>query len=290
MPAGVKKAIVPVWNAVHRAGWWVRDHALALATGNIERCTVCGRVRPMIYRRRVIPPRLEALWGLTPEQARALARKETSECTHCGAKLRARRLAQVLLELDPAGPSAPRSLHEWARSTAPTLRIAELNRIDGIHDQLAGLPNFRPSDYVAGAPRGTVVNGVRHEDATQLTYPDAAFDLVISSETLEHVPDLGQALAEIKRVLVPGGRHLFTIPRLPGISKTYPRASLRPDGTIEDLAPRIHHPGGDWGYLVYTEFGDDVLTLLEAAGFAAEERFGPPSAQDLAQVIVATRR
>ena len=62
---------------------------------------------------------------------------------------------------------------------------------------------------------GSIVDGFRSEDLTRLTYSDASFDLVLTSETLEHVPDLEAALREIRRVLVPGGRHIFTIPQLP---------------------------------------------------------------------------
>ena len=86
---------------------------------------------------------------------------------------------------------------------------------------------------------------------TRLTYPDASFDLVLTSETLEHVPDLDAALREVRRVLVPGGRHLFTVPRLPGVEATFARASLAPDGAIVHHATAISHPGGDDGYAIF---------------------------------------
>ena len=93
----------------------------------------------------------------------------------CGAKLRARRLAQVLLEIYPVGtPPAPaRSLADWAGSPQiRRLRVAEINRIEGLHEQLARLPGFRVSDYQPGARPGELVDGVRSEDLTRLTYPD----------------------------------------------------------------------------------------------------------------------
>ena len=62
----------------------------------------------MLYRRRVIPPRLEELWGLSPRLAEALARKESCDCSACGAKLRCRRIAEAVLALYPVGnPPAP---------------------------------------------------------------------------------------------------------------------------------------------------------------------------------------
>lgn len=45
-----------------------------------------------------------------------------------------------------------------------------------------------------------------------LPYPDARFDLVLSHEVLEHVEDDRQAMAEIARVLRPGGRAVIFVP------------------------------------------------------------------------------
>jgi SAM-dependent methyltransferase len=42
-------------------------------------------------------------------------------------------------------------------------------------------------------------------DAQDLPYADASFDCVLAAWVLFHVPDLDRALAEISRVLVPGG-------------------------------------------------------------------------------------
>ncbi|MFZ6027748.1 MAG: class I SAM-dependent methyltransferase [Chloroflexota bacterium] len=43
-------------------------------------------------------------------------------------------------------------------------------------------------------------------DAQSIPFDDAAFDAVIANQMLYHVPDLPQALGEIRRVLKPGGR------------------------------------------------------------------------------------
>lgn len=49
-------------------------------------------------------------------------------------------------------------------------------------------------------------------DAQQMTFADESFDLVIGSGILHHLPELEQALSEIKRVLKPGGRAVFSEP------------------------------------------------------------------------------
>ncbi|WP_233270533.1 methyltransferase domain-containing protein [Chachezhania sediminis] len=45
-------------------------------------------------------------------------------------------------------------------------------------------------------------------DATSLPLPDAAFDVVVSTQVAEYVPDIPAMCAEIARVLKPGGRGL----------------------------------------------------------------------------------
>lgn len=50
-------------------------------------------------------------------------------------------------------------------------------------------------------------------DALALPYPDGSFDCVIASEILEHIPDDGTAIAELARVLKPGGTLAVTVPR-----------------------------------------------------------------------------
>ena len=64
----------------------------------------------------------------------------------------------------------------------------------------------------ADAPGGEV-NG----DALRLPFPDATFDRIIASEVLEHLWDDAAAIAELVRVLRPGGRLAVTVPDpLPG--------------------------------------------------------------------------
>lgn len=274
-PAWLKRLILPAWNGGHHAARAVGEYASALARLRVERCACCGRFAPMLLRRRAVSDRLVAMLGLSPRLAESLRRKESLDCAACGAKLRARRIARVILALYPAGRA--RSVAAWARRPEVSgLRVAELNRVDGLHEALLGMPGMSFSDFREGVPGGEYVEGERNEDLSALSYPDASFDLIITSETLEHVPDPDLALAEILRVLAPGGRHLFTVPVLPETLRTFARSPSEP----------IRHPGGDVGYPVVTEFGLDLPEVLRAAGFEVEVRFGPVSEDDLTQVYV----
>ena len=55
--------------------------------------------------------------------------------------------------------------------------------------------------------------GAVHGDALRLPFADGAFDRVIASEVLEHIPDDETAMAELARVLRPGGTMAVTVPR-----------------------------------------------------------------------------
>lgn len=51
------------------------------------------------------------------------------------------------------------------------------------------------------------------QDGTQhLAYPDGYFDIVICSETLEHVPKYPAMILEMRRLLAPAGRLIVTVP------------------------------------------------------------------------------
>jgi ubiquinone/menaquinone biosynthesis C-methylase UbiE len=52
----------------------------------------------------------------------------------------------------------------------------------------------------------------KQEDIQQMTFADKTFDIAISCETIEHVPDAQRALRELYRVLKPGGRLILTCP------------------------------------------------------------------------------
>lgn len=109
----------------------------------------------------------------------------------------------------------------WAEVTAVRDTIAALAaeaRAGAETDGAAAEPGTgqRPhplpaSDEGAGAA-GPVMGAAVQGDGARLPFGDAAFDRVIASEVLEHVPDDQAACAELARVLKPGGRLAVTVP------------------------------------------------------------------------------
>jgi SAM-dependent methyltransferase len=110
---------------------------------------------------------------------------------------------------------------------------------------------------------GSRVSCVR-EDLMGLTLPDASVDVAFSFETLEHVPVPRRALAELHRVLRPGGRLCLTFPNylgMQGLHRAWREATGRP--WTEGGQP-INH------FLVLPR----VLSWLRAAGFRVEAVHG----------------
>ncbi len=287
----LKAPLVRVYNGLFHGWWNLSAVGGALARGRVGRCVVCGDWALFRREPRAIPQRLVDLWALTPAETEALIAKETLGCSRCGAKLRARRIALAVLEQFP-GAGNPASLRGWLTTPAAQgLAIAELNGIDGLHEQLAALhPGLAYAEYRDGVPAGAVVDGTRCESLGGLTYPDAAFDLVLTSETLEHVPDLDRALAEIARVLRPGGLHIFTVPLRRRLARSYRRARPRDGDEPRLLTESVSHPGGDWGYFVFNELGLDFPARVEAAGFEVTQRPESPGPDEPCIVFVTRKR
>ena len=68
-------------------------------------------------------------------------------------------------------------------------------------------------------------------DIQSLAHPPESFDVVISCETIEHVPEPLTALRELRRVLKPGGKLLLTTPNYlgpMGLYRAYVRLRGRP--------------------------------------------------------------
>lgn len=80
---------------------------------------------------------------------------------------------------------------------------AELTNVAAMFEAMA------QSGEVHRSARAQAVVG----DALALPYEDATFDVVVASEILEHVPADDEAIAELIRVLKPGGTLAVTVPR-----------------------------------------------------------------------------
>lgn len=244
------------------------------------RCLACGANTKFVFNSWSIGDDLRAFWA-DPTVSQAYTRRESMFCRSCCASLRVRRIAEVLIAL--YGPTGCTSLAQLIQDPKfRDLEIAEINTIGSVgslHALLQQVPRLAFSDYRGPERLGELINGTRNEDICRLTYPDAAFDLVLSSDTLEHVQDFRVALAETRRVLQPGGRHVFTVPVVWTRATTVARAKIAGDGKIVHLMPALYHGRGSGAYrfipvgvdlLTFTEFGRDIVDYIREAGFEPE--------------------
>jgi SAM-dependent methyltransferase len=133
------------------------------------------------------------------------------------------------------------------------------------------------SEYFDGVDAGTMVGDVQCQDVQRLTYGSAVFDVCTSTEVLEHVPNDALAFSELRRVLRPGGRLVFSVP-LSSQATTVERARLV-NGVVEHLLPPEFHGDrirGQGRVLAYRNYGTDILDRVEAAGFTDVRLVVPP--------------
>lgn len=105
-------------------------------------------------------------------------------------------------------------------------------------------------------------------DALALSSPDESFDVLVSNEILDHVPEPEAALRESYRVLRPGGILVATLPF--HFTRTSTRRAEVHDGQVRTLLPELHrgHPASRYGTLVFHDLGWDLFDMLRKAGFS----------------------
>lgn len=92
-------------------------------------------------------------------------------------------------------------------------RGAHVVALDRDEAELAAVASmFRAMQEAGEAGAGGSAGSVPG-DALKLPFPDGHFDRVVASEILEHIPDDERAMAELARVLRPGGTAAVTVPR-----------------------------------------------------------------------------
>lgn len=98
-------------------------------------------------------------------------------------------------------------------------------------------------------------------DVTALELPDGAFDAILCSHVLEHVPDDRAAIAELRRVTAPGGWCLVMVPLALERAATYEDpAIVEPDARLRAFGQHDH----------VRLYALDVVDRLRAAGFDVE--------------------
>ena len=104
------------------------------------------------------------------------------------------------------GSGFGRHVYECAR------RGARVVALDHAADDVIETRNTLAAMVEADEIAADRLTGVLRGDARSLPFPDDTFDVVITSEVLEHIQDDVAAITEMVRVLKPGGRFAATVP------------------------------------------------------------------------------
>ncbi len=102
-----------------------------------------------------------------------------------------------------------------ARATAITGRVLEIGDRESTTKFGTGVTKSDVLHAVPGNPEATLVGDI--SDCPQI--PDDSFDCIILLQTLHYVYDMEKAVAELHRILAPGGRLLCTVPGISQISR-----------------------------------------------------------------------
>lgn len=106
--------------------------------------------------------------------------------------------------------------------------------------------------------------GVDHRvDLQALPFADASYDVVYASHVLEHVPDDRRAIAEIRRVLRPGGLAVLPVPVDNPVTVEYPQPNPHETHHVRALGP-------DWFERLVPPFAR--LELHSSADFPARHQ------------------
>jgi SAM-dependent methyltransferase len=252
-------------------------------------CIVCGRessfqVRSMYSSRTLPDGRRVPNW------------REHLDCLGCGFVNRVRAFLHILTqELRPAAGD----------------RIYISEQATSTYSWLAGhFPNLVGSECLDGRPApGTVVTGnpcghgaagapIRHEDPQNLSFPNSSFDVVLSLDVLQHVPDYLKALREIHRCLDRGGFFLSSAPFCVDRQENLVMARTAEDGSLVHPRTPPEYYGNpvdpENGSLCFRYYGWQLLDDLVAAGFETAECWFYWSRQNVylgePQVVIAARK
>lgn len=243
------------------------DVLAALGTAS---CNICGRTGDFAH------PAAEP--GTSP---RDLNLRESLACGLCGSITRDRAIIFALTGL--LGESCQLEQVD----PRPDLRVLETSGYRGYPERLSRLFDYFNTKFLPPDQLPNAIDGRTTANLEDLPYPDRFFDLVISTEVLEHVGEVERAIRELHRVLDPEGHALITVPYVHGWSRTSVRAH-RWRGRDVFLYPPDYHAEKT---LVYRIFGRDFLTALRSAGFSVVflRVVRPDLAIAATEVIIASR-
>jgi SAM-dependent methyltransferase len=227
-------------------------------------CNVCGADGPMSYDFPDAEIRKAHGIGML---------RETLRCRACAATMRDRQIAFGLLRVvaERLGQSVP-DLATFRRQPSGLLRILDSDSFSPINRVLRGLPGYQHSQFVPGRKNGErLPDGSVVVDLENIPFPDASFDVVLTSDVMEHVGDDDAAHREIFRCLDRQGAYIFTIPYDPSMQgNRLLTVATGMAGAASHLFLEKHvhgDPHASSGIVAHRIYGRQLLDDLASIGF-----------------------
>jgi SAM-dependent methyltransferase len=227
-----------------------RENPSVTETSQVTACTCCGSSD--LVADKILWPALVEEWALSDPEAQYIDRQQGLRCRQCGSNLRTMALGLAICRCYGFSGIFTKFISEFKTRR---LRVLELNEAGGLTQFLSKLPKHQLATYP-------------QVDMTDMPYLDGSYDLVVHSDTLEHVSKPIEGLAECYRVLVPGGYCAFTIPIIVD-RMTRARAGLpqsyhgMPNQCSADLLVQTEYGCDAWKHLILAGFRECRLITLE---------------------------
>ena len=123
------------------------------------------------------------------------------------------------------------------------------------------------TEYIPDVQKRAGFYPIQHADLTDLDMPDNIFDVVMTGDVLEHIPDMYRALQEMSRVLRPGGALISTFPFEFQSRETVVVAKMENGQIVHLREPEYHgDPLDPQGVLVFQFPGWDILDMCRDVG------------------------
>ena len=140
-------------------------------------------------------------------------------------------------------------------------KILHLSPEKNIYHFIKDEAEVTTADLLPGFYR-TIDGLVQKQDATNFTFADESFDMVIGNHILEHIPDDAKAMKEIYRVLKPGGKAILQVPYSESIPATFETKDINDPALQSKLYGQKDH--------VRIYAFNDYVERLRSAGFIVE--------------------
>lgn len=194
--------------------------------------------------------------------------RETLQCRSCGATMRDRTLARTLLSvLGISGVSAADGLS----SVPDDVTVLDTDNHSALSRIERSQPGFVRSQFLAELPNGAQIDGpnVINVNLEDMPFEDERFDVILTSDVMEHVRDVDAAHAEIARCLKPGGRYVFTLPYDEGRVAHRVLIDTSTERDIPLDVPHFHGDPVDSRIKAYRIFGRQIFEDLAKVGLSA---------------------